>query len=230
MKNAVYEERIRKVLAVMAESGLTQLLVSDPKGIWYLTGVWIEPYERMFAFLLCADGDHKLFLNRMFTVPETRHREIWYSDTDDAVALLSEQVDRFATLGVDKDWPARFLVPLLEKCPGMRVLVGSDCVDGVRACKDEAEREIMREASRINDETMEKAMAFIREGMTEKEVADYIGLLYRKAGCDGPSFTTIVSFGANAADPHHEPDGTVLKAGSASSSTPAASGGATART
>ena len=35
----------------------------------------------------------------------------------------------------------------------------------------------------------------------------------RDSGCEGPSFTTIVSFGANAADPHHEPDDTVLKEG-----------------
>ena len=37
--------------------------------------------------------------------------------------------------------------------------------------------------------------------------------MYRAHGCEGPSFTTIVSFGANAADPHHEPDDTVLKPG-----------------
>jgi len=213
MNSKMYEERIKKVLAEMDKHGLRQFLVSDPKGIWYLTGVWTEPYERMFTLLLGADGRHKLFLNRMFTVPETGHEEIWYSDTDDPVALLSGYVNKSLPLGIDKDWPARFLIPLMDKCPGMEVLLGSDCVDDVRACKDEAEIEIMRKASRINDEAVEKAMTFIREGMTEKEAAEYIGRMYREAGCDGPSFTTIVSFGANAADPHHEPDGTVLKAG-----------------
>ena len=37
--------------------------------------------------------------------------------------------------------------------------------------------------------------------------------LYRKHGCEGFSFPPIVSFGANAGDPHHEPDDTVLKRG-----------------
>ena len=44
-------------------------------------------------------------------------------------------------------------------------------------------------------------------------MAAFIDNEYLKEGCEGPSFTTIVSFGANAADPHHEPDDTVLKEG-----------------
>ena len=44
-------------------------------------------------------------------------------------------------------------------------------------------------------------------------VAEYIDNEYKKAGCESVAFTTIVSFGANAADPHHEPDDTVLEKG-----------------
>ena len=71
----------------------------------------------------------------------------------------------------------------------------------------------MREASRINDEVNEAAKHYVKVGMTEREVAEFIDAQFRAHGCEGPSFTTIVSFGANAADPHHEPDGTVLKEG-----------------
>ena len=45
-----------------------------------------------------------------------------------------------------------------------------------------------------------------------EEGADYIRSLYKEEGCE-EGFETIISFGANAADPHHEPDDTVLKAG-----------------
>ena len=41
-------------------------------------------------------------------------------------------------------------------------------------------------------------------------VAAHIGLMLSVSDY---SFTPLVAFGANAADPHHEPDGTVLKAG-----------------
>ena len=59
----------------------------------------------------------------------------------------------------------------------------------------------------------EEAKHYVKAGMTEREVASFIDSQYRAHGCEGPSFTTIVSFGANAADPHHEPDDTVLKPG-----------------
>lgn len=71
----------------------------------------------------------------------------------------------------------------------------------------------MRTASRINDAVNEAAKQYVKAGMTEREVASFIDSQYRAHGCEGPSFTTIVSFGANAANPHHEPDDTVLKPG-----------------
>ena len=71
----------------------------------------------------------------------------------------------------------------------------------------------MRTASHINDLVNEEAKHYVKAGMTERQVAEFIDARFRAHGCEGPSFTTIVSFGANAADPHHEPDDTVLKEG-----------------
>ena len=209
----MYQERIKRVLDSMEEMGLDQMLVSDPDSIWYLTGYDVFPFERLFAFYLRRDGHHKLFLNRLFPVPEAPYEQVWSSDTDDAVAILASHVDGKSALGIDKEWPARFLLPLMERNPDSRYIVASDCVDHARACKDEAERELMRAASRINDTVMERAAAFLQEGITEREVADYIISQYAAEGCDAVAFQPIVSFGAHAADPHHEADQTRLKAG-----------------
>ena len=205
--------RVERVMEAMRKRGLTQMIVSDPKSIWYLTGVDVEPYERLFAFCVRTDGKHTFFLNRLFHVADTGFEEVWFSDTDNAVGLMAERLDRLSPLGIDKEWKAGFLIPLMELAPGMRPVLASDCVDDCRAVKDEEEIRKMREASRINDEVNRLASEYVRAGMTEKEVAAFIDREFLKRGCSGPSFTTIVSFGANAADPHHEPDGTVLKEG-----------------
>ena len=205
--------RIERVLTQMAKLGLTQMIVSDPKSIWYLTGVDVQPYERLFAFLIKADGNHTLFLNRLFHVSNSGFRKVWFSDTDDSIALIKKEIDASAPLGIDKEWRAAFLIPLMEACPEMRPVLASDCVDDCRAVKDAREQEIMFEASRINDVVNRAASEFIREGMTEKEVAAFIDAEYLRQGASGNSFSSIVCFGANAADPHHEPDDTVLKAG-----------------
>lgn len=212
-ENRMKNERIDRVLHAMKERSLKQMIVSDPQSIWYLTGVDVAPYERLFALLLRTDGGHVLFLNNLFHVEKTAFAEVWYSDTDDVIGMIAAQIETDAALGIDKAWPARFLIPLMEKCPRMLPVLASDCVDDCRAVKDEEEKDLMREASRINDAVMERVAAYVREGMTEKQVAAFIEREYLKEGCSGPSFSSIVSFGKNAADPHHEPDDTVLSAG-----------------
>ena len=209
----MYEERIRRVLEALEQMGLEQMIVSDPDSIWYLTGYYVEPFERLFALYLRKDGQHKLFLNKLFPVPECPYEQVWFSDTDDCLNILAQHVDGTRPIGIDKEWPARFLLPLMDAHPQCRCLLASDCVDNARACKDATERALMRRASAINDLVMERTAQFIREGMTEREIADYIVSQYAAEGCDGLAFQPIVSFGAHAADPHHEADQTRLKQG-----------------
>ena len=209
----LHQQRLLRLSQALKEMGLTQMIVSDPLSIWYFTDLSVEPGERLYALYVNADGQYKLIVNRLFTIPQTGLAEVWVTDTDDCIGMLAQEVDRNADMGIDKNWPARFLLALMEKNPGVRYVNASACVDHIRAIKDEDEREKMRSVSRINDRCMEAAADFIKEGMTEKECADYIGKLYEEAGCEGLSFPTIVSFGANAADPHHRPDNTRLKAG-----------------
>ncbi len=208
------KERINRVLNNMKEHGLSQLIVSDPKSIFYLTGVNIEPYERLLAFLVREDGKHVFFLNNLYTVPKTEFEEVWFSDTDDSVGMIAEHLTE-GVLGIDKTWAARFLIPLMEKRPDIKMVLGSDCVDDSRAIKDDREIAIMKKASEINDTVMHKALEFIKPGMTEKQVADFIDRQFIEEGATGNSFTTIVSFAGQGADPHHEPDDTVLKEGDA---------------
>ena len=137
-------ERIGRVLQAMQDRGLAQMIVCDPQSIDYLTGVYVEPMERLFALYLRADGHHIFFLNKLFTVPETPIEQVWFTDTDDAVGLIAQRVQAGEALGIDKEWTARFLLPLMERLPGTPCVLASDCVDSVRARKDEKEQELMR--------------------------------------------------------------------------------------
>lgn len=206
--------RVDRVIEKLNERGLSQLLVTDPRSIFYLTGVSVEPGERFFALLVKTDGDMTLFANRLFALPhEIGIETVWLSDTDIVSDAVSGRIDAASDLGADKTTAARFLIPIQEKMAGGRTVLASDCVDWVRAVKDGDELEKMREASRINDTVMGETAAYIRAGATEKEIADYLVSRYAHYGCEGVSFEPIVSFGANAADPHHMPDGTVIGEG-----------------
>ena len=63
------KSRIERVADCMQAQGLTQAIITDPKSIWYLTGVDVEPMERMFAFLLRTDGSRWSGCSRSCSAP-----------------------------------------------------------------------------------------------------------------------------------------------------------------
>ncbi len=210
----MYEERTAKVLKNMEEKGLEQMLVSDPPSIYYLTGKWILPNERLLALYLNKNGNHKLFVNKLFTVDgDIGIEKVWFSDTDPGCEIIAGYTNHDKLLGIDKKMAARFLLELMELGAGSGFKNASECVDKARRVKDEDEKEKMILASKLNDEAMERFKGLIREGLTEQQVAAEMNAIYKELGTEGPSFGPLVSFGANAAIGHHKPDHTVLKPG-----------------
>ena len=120
------------------------------------------------------------------------------------------RIDPDRPLGIDAQMRSGFLLPLRERRAAASFFLGSYAVARTRAIKDQRERELMSRASQINDQVMAQLPSLVHAGVTEREVASRLSGLYKELGCDGFSFPPIVSFGANATDPHHEPDDTVL--------------------
>ena len=211
------DARVQRVLERLEEQGLHQMLVCDPLSIWYLTGYYTDPLERFLALYLAQDANGTaatLFCNQLFPDASAYcERVVVFSDTDDPVQLVTQVCNHHEPLGIDKDLTARWLLPLMEAGAATQYRLASGAVDATRSVKDERERELMRAASRINDEGMAWLAAQVREGVTEEQIASALADQYRQLGADGNSFSPIVSFGANAADPHHEPDDTVLRRG-----------------
>lgn len=208
------QERLNKVLREMENKNVPQMLVSDPAAIFYLTGKWIHPGERMLALYINLNGENKLFINELFPVHEDLGVEkVWFNDTQDAIEIVSKYVDKSRPMGVDKNWPARFLLRLMELKGGSTFVNGSAILDRVRMSKDERERELMREASRLNDMAVERMIKLVPEKLTEKKMAGTLLSIYEELGAEGFSFDPIIAYGANAADPHHGVDNSTVKEG-----------------
>lgn len=208
------ENRVERIMEALQGMGVSQMLIVDPMSIYYLTGVYNDPHERFYGLLLRADGKHAYFLNNLFSIPqEVGVEKVWYFDTDPVMEIVARYVDKTSPLGVDKDLKARFLLPLMEMQAATGFVNTSLAVDTVRGVKDAEEQEKMRVSSHINDMAMAEFKKLIHAGVTEKEVAEQMLKIYLDLGADGFSFEPLVAFGANAADPHHGPDDTVLKEG-----------------
>ncbi|SHH15315.1 M24 family metallopeptidase [Tepidibacter thalassicus] len=207
-------KRLDKILKEMESKNIPQMLVTDPAAIFYLTGKWIHPGERLLALYINLNKEHKLFINELFPVHEDLGVEkIWFNDTQDGVEIVSRYIDKEKPIGIDKNWPARFLLRLMELEGGSAFVNGSEIIDRVRMCKDDEEKNLMREASRINDIAIEKMIKLIPQKYSEKKMAQILGEIYEELGANGFSFSPIIAYGANAADPHHEPDNSIVKEG-----------------
>ena len=199
------ENRTKKILESMKAQNVAQLVISDPASIYYLTGRWILPGERLLVLLLNGDGRHKLFINELFPVDEDLGAEkIILKDTQDGVQILSDHIRKEGTVGIDKNWPSRFLIRLMELRTQTRFINGSPIVDLIRQIKDEDEIRKMRAASLINDAAVKELALLLQHEYTEKEMGAKLSEIYQKLGTtEGFSFEPIIGYGKNAADPHH---------------------------
>ena len=210
---ANYEKRLARVREKLAGLGPSQMLVSDPMSICWLTGFYVDPGERFHGLLIRDGAEPVLMVNELFPTPADLGVEVHgYRDEDDPVALVGGLTDHAEALGCDKDLAARFLLPLRDAGAAASFVLGSAAVDAARAVKDAEEQRLMRQASATNDAAMAELRSMVREGATERSIADALLDVYRSLGAQGHSFAPIVSYGAHAADPHHSPDDTPLSA------------------
>ena len=102
---------------------------------------------------------------------------------------------------------ARFL-EWQKKFPKATFIDISKDLAAIRAVKTPDEIAALKAAEKLNCEIWETARGRFRAGMTELQMARIIRKLMIERG-EGEAFETIVCVGKNAAECHHEPDGTV---------------------
>lgn len=210
MKN----NRVNKVLEGMIKEGLSQMIITSPASIFYLTGKWIHPGERMVALYINKNGNNKMVINKLFPVHEDLGVEmIWYEDTENPIEYLSKCIDKTEVLGIDKDWPARFLIQLINNNVAKGFVNSSPIIDRVRMIKDDEEIKLMKESSKINDAVMRKLWSNLKAGNTEKYYANLLQELYEAEGASGFSFSPIIATSPNGADPHHGTGKDIIKDG-----------------
>ena len=98
----------------------------------------------------------------------------------------------------------------------VELVAADDEVEHLRWVKDPEELHHIENAQEATDQAFDAILDKLAVGMTERQVAGVLDDLMRHAA-DGLAFETIVAFGENAAEPHHEPtyraleDGDVVK-------------------
>ncbi|MDR3263679.1 MAG: aminopeptidase P family protein [Clostridiales bacterium] len=76
-------------------------------------------------------------------------------------------------------------------------------IEASRCVKDGEELSRMAYAAKIAGDAYTSVLKLLKEGITEKDVADELIYFMRRAGASGVSFDPIVAFDANTSRPHH---------------------------
>ncbi|MCZ2155397.1 MAG: Xaa-Pro peptidase family protein [Bryobacterales bacterium] len=95
---------------------------------------------------------------------------------------------------------------LRENLPlGAVLLPQQDLIESLRMVKSPSEVDCIRRAVHTNSKAFQKALHFVRPGVTESALAAEIDYYMRRYGATGPAFETIVASGYRAALPHARP-------------------------
>jgi Xaa-Pro aminopeptidase len=212
-------------LAVAAQAavnaGLGALLLTPGPDLRYLTGYNAHPSERLTCLALPANGPAFLLVPR-FELGSAKGSPaggmdleiITWDETDDPFAIAGERLAGLPTVGLADQMWAMMALGFRDALPGTHLALASAALRSLRMRKSPAEVAALREAGAAIDRVHERVPGLLRPGRTEREVAADIASEITAQGHATADFT-IVGSGPNAAKPHHEPSGRVLRAGDA---------------
>lgn len=104
-------------------------------------------------------------------------------------------------VGFEKDITYPQYLMLKSMCDGKELIDVSNEIGELRDIKSPSEIQKILSAQRVTELAFEEALNFVKEGITEYELAAFIEYVMLKNGCS-LAFDSIVAFGEHTASPH----------------------------
>ncbi len=198
-----YARRQRALAAELERHRLDALLVTHLASIRYLCG-----FTGSAGVLLANSGRPLLFTDGRYKgqAPEeaTTARVIIAKGSPLAAAAQWAGSHRMKALGFEADHIRVSTFDALRRSADnkTRLRKTSGIVERLRLVKDAAEIDLIRQAVDLGSSLLDVALASIRPGVAEMEVAAAMEYEARRRGAEGMSFETIVASGPRSALPH----------------------------
>ncbi|MCE4956330.1 M24 family metallopeptidase [Macrococcoides caseolyticum] len=202
---------------LMKKEAIDYTWITTPENINYFSGFLSDPHERLTALYITQN-------EAMLVVPDMESEDayhasglttIGYSDTEDAfeIAKLNLKFPDNAVLYIEEEHVTVKREKALHHTFKPSALESIDqIIKDMRNIKTDDEITILKQAARYADKALEFGVSQLREGITEKEVAQYLeSEILKIEGISGMSFSTTVLFGDHAASPHGTPGNRQLK-------------------
>jgi len=212
------DDRLARLRASLAASGLEALLVTSLPNIRWLTGfsgsnamVVVTPDECVLLTDFRYAAQVKLEVApAVRVVIETA--SLWTALWGALRGMSAVEVLAFESAHVTHHDSARFLDPAGDGSR-WRWRPALNLVEALRESKDAGEVALIREAVRIAEQALEATLPQVRAGVTELAIAGILESELRRAGSEGFPFETIVAAGVRSALPHARASAKVVEKG-----------------
>ncbi|UEX90971.1 M24 family metallopeptidase [Staphylococcus ratti] len=205
--------QINQLISKIKASNADAAWISNPINIYYYTGYKSDPHERLFALLVKSTGERILFCPQL-EVEEVKASPfdgtiIGYLDTEDPYAKYKDELN---TVLIEENHLTYRRYNELKSAYQLQEVRPVDAIiQEMRNVKSQEEIDILAKAAELADKCMEIGEAFLKEGVTEREVVNHIENEIKAFGVHEMSFDTMVLFGDHAAAPHGTPGDRKLK-------------------
>lgn len=170
------------------------LLILDNEEFYFFTdGRYYESYKNHFPDrVLLLTGGESVFESILKQFQNFKHEKLYINPDFFTYQEVLELRKTFKGISVKRD---------------------QNDVFSIRKIKHKPEIQAVEEAIAITEEGLAYIMAWLKEGVSEKETAVELEYYLKQKGADELSFPVIALFGENSALPHGEPGTRKLKAG-----------------
>jgi Xaa-Pro aminopeptidase len=206
-----FDQRRQAVASGLAERKLEGLLVAFSPNLRYLTG-----FTGSNGSLLLLGGKSILFTDPRYRIQAAQ--EVTCRVKTAKGPLLAEVAAAIARLGLKRIGyePARMTCDSYESLKSRLPMRASlepvkGWIEELRMVKSPAELARIRKSVETNSRAFEQAVARVRPGMTEQDLAAELDYRMRRLGAEKPAFETIVAAGVRSALPHAQPTAAHLK-------------------
>ena len=210
-----------KLVEALQEEKLDAMLICPSPELGFLTGYRPMMLERFQGLFVKSTGQCFYICNLIYKgEAEKAYRGSipvysWFDGdvmVDEVEKVLAKYDLCGKKIGVNSSAQAFNVLDIAERC-GIHFVNGKDLLEGIRICKTHEELENMREAARIADSAFEAALKFIKVGMVEREVAQFMKKHMVDQGGTDP--WCLVAAGPNSSYPHYNDDSRVIADGDA---------------
>ncbi len=202
------KNRIEKLKIKMKEANIEAVVLFSSADIRYFTGIGnIEG-----VLVISSFNEQKLFVSPLY---ETAAKDLPDKNLFISTNGIKDIVEYLKKADINKIG-IDFLETKASHFQELSSFLVSDFTNQtkiMRMIKEKEEINSIKRAAIAARNAFIKVYPYIKEGISEKDIADELTYQIRKAGAQKESFETIVASGENAAKPHHIPTEKKIKNG-----------------